>query len=80
MKTDIKDVMLAKYRQLEDSIIYNAVAAHLKRDLNHGDVAVIRKVFKYKSKTKYALYYQDLHLGDVKLSKTRITFKGVNVK
>lgn len=72
--------MLAKYRQLEDGIIYNAVATHLKRELNQGDIAVIRKVFKYKSKTKYALYYQDEHLGDVKLSKTRITFKGVNVK
>jgi len=76
----IHDAMLAKYRQLEDGIIYNAIAAHLKRDLNSNDVAVIRKVFKYKSKNRYALYYEDNHIGDIRLSKTRITFKGVNVK
>lgn len=67
--------MLQEYKKREDGIIANAVEIYLKRPLVMEDVGHIRKVYKYNTNTRYALYYKDVELGDMKLKKTRITFK-----
>lgn len=77
MRNDISAIMLAEYRKREDGIIVTALETYLKRDMNNNDVALVRKVYKYKTNTRYALYYGDVHVGDMKLTKKRITFKSV---